>query len=266
MKTPVFCPLRRQGLTPEHIKLIHIYKYFHLSLPAHKHETTTTKQCWSAQIKLLPSEDTQLLVCYTVSLSAQFMMFQRHYDIWNMGTICPETQHNIRIWTKSLVTSPWKTQILHNSRLHAISHMNIQWSSQINTNQLIPWGRVLSEKLIIPQLIKKFPTFYGTPRFVTTFTSTCHLSLSWSWQIQSMPDHLTSWKSILIFYSHLYLGFLNSPFHSGLSTNILHAPLLSPIHATCPTHLILLYKTQHNLKNFLSHLNLSFSMLQPVAW
>jgi hypothetical protein len=81
-----------------------------------------------------------------------------------------------------------------------------------------------------------------------------------------MPAHPTSWRSILIFHSHLCLGLLNSPFPSGLSTNILHALLLSSIHATCPTHHILLYKTQPNLNNFFYQLNFSFSMLQPVAW
>jgi hypothetical protein len=29
-----------------------------------------------------------------------------------------------------------------------------------------------------PQLVKKFPAFYGTRKFITTFTSACHLSLS----------------------------------------------------------------------------------------
>jgi hypothetical protein len=171
---------------------------------------------------------------------------------WNMWKICPETQRNIRIRTEYLVTPPWQTQILHNSQLHAILHMNSQWTSEINTNQLIPWGRVLSVELTIPQLVKKFPKFHGTPSFVTTFTSTCYLSVSWAWSIQSIPAHPTSWRSILIFHSHLCLGFVNSPIHSGLSTTILHAPLLSPIHATCPTHLILLYKTAQFKQIFVS--------------
>ena len=43
---------------------------------------------------------------------------------------------------------------------------------------LIPWRRVLSEKLTGPQLVKKFPGFYGIRRFITAFTSTHHLPLS----------------------------------------------------------------------------------------
>jgi hypothetical protein len=46
------------------------------------------------------------------------------------------------------------------------------------TYSLTPWSRVLLEKLIGLQLVTKFPTFYGTRRFITAFTSACHLSLS----------------------------------------------------------------------------------------
>jgi hypothetical protein len=44
--------------------------------------------------------------------------------------------------------------------------------------QLIPWSERLHEKLRSPQLLKKFPTFYGTPRFITAFTTARHWSLS----------------------------------------------------------------------------------------
>jgi len=46
------------------------------------------------------------------------------------------------------------------------------------TYLLTPCSRVLLEKLIGSQLVKKFPTFYGTRRFITSFTTTLHLSLS----------------------------------------------------------------------------------------
>jgi len=40
------------------------------------------------------------------------------------------------------------------------------------------FSRFLLEKLTGSQLVKKFPAFYGTGRFITAFTSAHHLSLS----------------------------------------------------------------------------------------
>ena len=56
----------------------------------------------------------------------------------------------------------------------------IQQDGLINvlTYLLTPWCRVLLEKLAGLQLVKKFPAFYGTRRFITVFTSARHLFLS----------------------------------------------------------------------------------------
>jgi hypothetical protein len=43
---------------------------------------------------------------------------------------------------------------------------------------LAPWSRVLLEKLTGLQLVKKFPAFYGTRRFITALPSARHLSRS----------------------------------------------------------------------------------------
>jgi len=39
----------------------------------------------------------------------------------------------------------------------------------ILTYLLIPWSRVLLEKLIGSQIVKKLPTFYGNRSFITAF-------------------------------------------------------------------------------------------------
>ena len=97
------------------------------------------------------------------------------------------------------------------------------------TYLLIPYSTVLLQKLSVSQLVKKFPTFYGTRRFITAFTTARHLSLSWATSIQSIPPHPTSWRSILILSSHLRLGLPSSLFPSGFPTTTLYTPLHSTI-------------------------------------
>ena len=57
---------------------------------------------------------------------------------------------------------------------------------------LTPQSRVVLEKLTSSQLVKKFPAFYGTRRFITAFTSARHLSITRASSVQSTPTHPTS--------------------------------------------------------------------------
>jgi hypothetical protein len=145
--------------------------------------------------------------------------------------------------------------------------------SYLLTCLLTPRSTVL-EKLTGPQLVKKFPAFYGTGKFNATFTSVCHPFLSWARSIQSILPHPTSWISILILSSYLRLSLPSYLFPSGFSTTPLYTSLLSPIHATWPAHLILLgfitrtiYGEQHrslssSLYSFL-HSPVTSSLLGP---
>ena len=51
----------------------------------------------------------------------------------------------------------------------------------------------LLEKLTVSQLVKKFPAFYRTGRFITAFTSARHVFLSWASSIQPIPPHSASY-------------------------------------------------------------------------
>jgi len=86
-------------------------------------------------------------------------------------------------------------------------------------NLLTPWCRVLLGKLTGLQLVKKFPEFHGTRRFITALTSVRHMSLSWASPIQFIYPHPTSWRSIIILSTHLRLG-LPSGFFSKVVTPI----------------------------------------------
>ena len=114
------------------------------------------------------------------------------------------------------------------------------WTEGLLTYLLTPWCRVLLEKLTGLQLVKEFPAFHGTRRFITALTSVRHLSLSGASPIQSMYPHPTSWRSILILSTHLRLGLPNGLFPSCFPTKTLYTPLSLPIRATCQAHLILL--------------------------
>jgi len=105
------------------------------------------------------------------------------------------------------------------------------------TYLLTPWSRILLEKLTSSLQVKQFPAFYGTRRSIISFTSVRHLSLSWARLIQSMPPHLTAWRSILILSSYLCLSLPSGHIPSGFLTKTLCTTLPLPISDTWPTHL-----------------------------
>ena len=115
------------------------------------------------------------------------------------------------------------------------------------TYLLTPRCRVLLEKLTGLQLVKKFPAFHGTRRFITALTSVRHLSLSWTSPIQSIYPHPTSWRSILILSTHLRLGLPSGLFPSGFPTKTPYTPSPQPYapHAQPITFFSILSQAQY---------------------
>ena len=168
-------------------------------------------------------------------------------------------------------------------------------SSSPTEDILTSWNTVLLEKLIGPQLVKKFPAMYGTRRFITEFTRGRHLSLSQARLIRSMPPpppfqnedipafyrseaslclhkrppmtpvlnqtnpvHILSVSSwyISVLSFHSSLGRPTSLHHSGFLTKTQYEFLISPIHAY----------TRHNHFIFRGFITLKISGKKYKSW
>jgi len=88
-----------------------------------------------------------------------------------------------------------------------------------NSMDKSPWEAVT-------HLVKKFPAFYGTQRFITMLTKAHHQYLSWAKRIWSTLSHPMSLRPILIL-TYLHLDLPNDLFTSGFPTKILYAYLIS---------------------------------------
>jgi len=123
-----------------------------------------------------------------------------HTNIFTLLPFAPRHGSSCRLWIKkctsvkiqtnmpclnsALCTTPTKKSLVTNLATQTLD-------SDKETYLLSSRSRVLLEKLTVSQLVKKFPEFYGTRRFITALTSANHLSLSWVRSIQSIPPHPT---------------------------------------------------------------------------
>ena len=123
------------------------------------------------------------------------------------------------------------------------------WTQKLDSFSylLTPWCRVLLEKLTGLQLVKKFPAFHGTRRFITALTSVRQLSLSWASPIQSIYPHPTSWRSNLILSTHLRLGLPSGSFPPVSPARPYTPPLHTHTrHMSSPSHYFRFYHP-HNI-------------------
>ena len=137
------------------------------------------------------------------------------------------------------IIKPWESTVLHSGFdkycRHQVHPKRRKTCSLTHSMKQSPsWG---ANRFSAGQ---EMPRILWNPKVHYRIPSARHPSLSWARSIHSMLSHHTSWRSILILYAHLRLGLPSGLFPSGLPTNTLYTPLLSPIRAACPAHLILL--------------------------
>ena len=109
----------------------------------------------------------------------------------------------------------YRRYVCRSVQSHHIIRLHAEGFTSNFTNLLTPWCRVLLEKLTGLQLVKKFPAFHGTRRFITALTSFRHMYLSWASPIQSIYQYPTSWRSVLILSTHLRLDLPSGLLPSG---------------------------------------------------
>jgi hypothetical protein len=80
----------------------------------------------------------------------------------------PPSSAEVKEWVELYLHSP--------IRLHGVvlRESTGQLYLYLLTKQLPPWSRDLLEKLIVAELVKKLPAFYGTRRLITVFKRARH--------------------------------------------------------------------------------------------
>jgi hypothetical protein len=128
---------------------------------------------------------------------------------------------------------------------------------------LTPWSRVLLEKLIVTQLVKRFPIFLCDPKVHYGVHKCPEWPLSWARWIQSVPSHPISLQSILTLPSHLHLHLPSGLFPSAFPIKILCVLSMPcndmPYNHNKKTHTLDLCIALHSVTS-------SFKVPSPTCW
>jgi hypothetical protein len=121
-------------------------------------------------------------------------------------------------------------KLLTNIILFENANVHILLANQLH------WVKFLRSQ--VTQLLKKFPTFYRTRRFITVFTRTLQWCLSWERSIQPIAPHPISPRSTLLFLMvFFYLTFPQKPICNLLRplSCYMPCPSYSPwlVHSNC---------------------------------
>jgi hypothetical protein len=147
----------------------------------------------------------------SVSRCTVFEIDCAHAVFWNMSwwdrTECKAMCILFCQCLSEVITLQFLTDYIH-AYTHTWLWLTVDWEKcWYFLIYLLHGARVLLEKLTGFHLVKKFPAFFGTRRFITIFKSAPLLPLFWARLIQSLPPHPTLWRSILILSSRLTPGY-----------------------------------------------------------
>jgi hypothetical protein len=89
----------------------------------------------------------------------------------------------------------------------------------------------------IVQLLKNFPAFYGTRRFITVFIRALHWSLSWARSIQSIPSHISKIHFNIVYPPAPWSSKVISFHLTLLPISYIHISSPLSCYMPCPSHL-----------------------------
>lgn len=113
------------------------------------------------------------------------------------------------------------------------NHHTDQGKPAVHKYTLTQWSRTHLQKLIAPELVKKFPS---------QKPATCPFPNPGEYSPRLPPLQSYSLKIHFTLAFHLRLVLLSSLLPSALSATTLHQSILSPLRATCHTYLIFLFR------------------------
>ena len=121
-------------------------------LPGRAKDLSAPRYILGSSVPLLQRAARRLYTCYSIPLSVGIVRHRKR---------C--------IYTPKIKGSVGTQFILFNLNIFKTNFV-IQLTCY-NTYLLTPWCKILLEKLTGLQLVKKFPAFYGTRKFITALTS-----------------------------------------------------------------------------------------------
>ena len=80
------------------------------------------------------------------------------------------------VTSRNCVLDPRKNETLDVTSKDAFLYAHLFYVFTLRNYLLTPWSGDLFQTLTVSQLVKKFPAFYGTRRFIGTFKCARHLS------------------------------------------------------------------------------------------
>jgi hypothetical protein len=140
------------------------------------------------------------------------------------------------------------------------------------SNYLAPWSAVPLEKTVVPHPVNKCPTSQTTWPFITVFTKSCYLSLSWDRQVYFMPFLLLlycTFNTVLPLMPRSSKCPLSFRFHHQIPVRTSLRPHVC--HKSCSNHPTLLddpntiWLTSTNKKAPLSPASSSILLLNPSS-